>query len=587
MNYKIFKIILALTFAGMHTVAFAATPVESVEKIHIHSGELPSVSMTPQLLYRLLVAELTAQQGNYTDASQQLLSVAQDTLDRRLAQRAFQMAMAGHNLPLALESSKEWARLDPENPDAVAASLALAASSGQTEGLAKTLSRRIAGADNKDDAIMQAVGITSRMSDKYLALEVLEKAFAKVKNDSALANLALADAAWYAGDPKKAVALAYAAQKIDPDSTDAAQRILEYGLRVQAHKAIQDTYAFIDDHPDERTVQLLLVSRLTGRKDFNEALGLLGNMRKRNPEDFDLLFTEAEVNARAANYDKAKAQLAEYISIQSQRRDSIADGASSAVADSSDARLLLVTIAEKQDDLAEAIRQLEKIDEPSLIFQAKTHQAVLYGKLGDMANARKTLDSIKPADRHERSMVKLTLASIYRDAGRTGQAIETLKEADLAMPDTADIKYDLGMLLHEQGKTKEFEALMRRVIELDPDNPNAYNSLGYTYAEQNRNLDEARGLLEQALDLDPDNPYILDSVGWYLFRINDYQGALEYLRRSYDELPAPDVAVHLAETLWVLDRKDEAKALLQKALKEEPDNELIDALVKRLKISLP
>src|SRR3546814_18194897 len=63
-------------------------------------------------------------------------------------------------------------------------------------------------------------------------------------------------------------------------------------------------------------------------------------------------------------------------------------------------------------------------------------------------------------------------------------------------------------------------------------NANAYNALGYTYADQNRLLDEAEDLLERALDLDPDNPYILDSVGWYLFRVGDYEAAIEYLERS-------------------------------------------------------
>lgn len=587
MKNKIITICIGLALMGVHTAMPAATAVESVEKIHLHSGELPSVSLNSDLLYRLLVAELTAQQGNYSDASQQLLSVANDTLDKRLAQRAFQMAMAGHNLPLALESAQAWAKLDPDNPDAVAASLALAASSGQTEGLAQTLARRIDTASNQQDAIMQAVGITSRMNDRYLALEVLEKAFAKVLKTSALANIALADAAWAAGDPKKALDLSYKGQELDPSSTDAAQRILEYGLRIKAHQAIQDTYAYIAKHPDERAVQLLLVSRLTGREDYAEALDLLGKMRKRNPEDFDLLFTEAEVNARAGNYDLAKQQLAEYISIQRQRRDSLADGASSALADTSDARLLLVTIAERQNDLPEAIKQLAKIDEPSLIFQAKTRQAILYGRLGDLASARRVLDSIKPADRHEKVAVQLTLASIYSGSGRTAQAIETLKEADLAMPDTADIKYDLGMLLLQQGKTSEFEKLMLKVIELAPDNANAYNSLGYTYVEQNRNLNKARDLLEQALDIEPNNPYILDSIGWYLFRIEDYQGALEYLRRSYDDLPAADVAAHLGETLWVLGRKAEAKDVFNQALKNSPDNELIKSVLERLNITLP
>src|SRR3546814_8040296 len=78
----------------------------------------------------------------------------------------------------------------------------------------------------------------------------------------------------------------------------------------------------------------------------------------------------------------------------------------------------------------------------------------------------------------------------------------------------------------------------------------AYNALGYTYADQNRLLDEAEDLLERALDLDPDNPYILDSVGWYLFRVGDYEAAIEYLERSYRQLPTADVAAHLGEVLW-------------------------------------
>src|SRR3546814_12725870 len=102
---------------------------------------------------------------------------------------------------------------------------------------------------------------------------------------------------------------------------------------------------------------------------------------------------------------------------------------------------------------------------------------------------------------------------------------------------------------------------MKRVIELDPNNANAYNSLGYTYADQNRNLDEAQDLLERALDLDPDNPYILDSVGWYLFRTGDNEAAIEYLERSYRQLPTADVAAHLGEVLGAGKRAAEARQI--------------------------
>jgi len=584
----VFPVVLALVAA--HETAWAAppeaVPADPVETIHLRSGEPPAVTLSPDLLFRILAAELSAQKGEYGDAAQELLSLAHDTSDPRLAQRAFQMAMSARNLNLALRSAREWALLAPKDPEAVAASLALSASSGQTEGLARTLARRIQSADDQDQAIVQAAGIVGKMTDKRLALEVLDKALAGVK-DAPLAHLALADAAWAAGEAGRAVDEARRAQSLDPDSEDAAQRVLEYGLRVDPGRAIRDTYAYLDKHPDQRSLQLLLVSRLTGRGSYDQALALLNQMLQRTPEDFDLLYTQAEVNTRAGRYDAAKALLAEYLTVQQSRRKAIADGATDAQADSSDARLLLVQIAERQHDYKEAIRKLGLIDEPSLQFQVHTHEAVLFGKMGNLAQARATLDAIRPSDRHERIVVQLTLASIYRDAGRTDQAVEILKAADLAMPDTPEIKYDLGMLLHQQGKLTEFETLMRRVIELDPDNANAYNSLGYTLVEQNRRLSEARDLLERALDLEPDNPYVLDSVGWYLFRIKDYQGALEYLRRSYDQLQEADVAAHLGEALWMLKRRTEAKDVWSQGLKADPRNETLQSTLKRLGVHLP
>src|SRR3546814_19477487 len=137
------------------------------------------------------------------------------------------------------------------------------------------------------------------------------------------------------------------------------------------------------------------------------------------------------------------------------------------------------------------------------------------------------------------------------------------------MPDTPEIKYDLAMLYERQGKLDEFETLMRRVIELDPDNANAYNSLGYTYADQNTQLDEARDLLDHALELEPNNPFILDSMGWYLYRVDDLQGALDYLQRSYRQLPSADVAAHLGEVLWKMKQHAKARKVWRQGFRSE------------------
>src|SRR5690606_39267335 len=105
------------------------------------------------------------------------------------------------------------------------------------------------------------------------------------------------------------------------------QRILEYGLKVDADKALDETLAYVQRQPAGRQIQLMLVNRLVGNKKFDQALQQVERMRAQSPEDFDLLYTEAEVNARAERYPQAQALLQQYIQVQTQRRQSINDGA--------------------------------------------------------------------------------------------------------------------------------------------------------------------------------------------------------------------------------------------------------------------
>lgn len=382
----------ALTLSGASISAYAQAPepvLDSVATIHLRPGELPAVTLTRDILYRILVAELSAQRGNYDVASELYIELARETLDPRLAQRGFQAAMVSRDMGRAHQAAKEWALLDPDNPEAVASSLALAATSGQTTGLASALIERIQTADDKEQAIIQASAIVAKMSDKRIALEVLEKALQPDVRDLPIARLALADAAWAALDAYRALKEARTALVLDPDSEPAAQRVLEYGLHVDPTTVIAETEQWLLRHPDARRLQLMLVSRLVDRRDYDSALAHVDALRQQAPEDFDLLYTEAEIQVRAENTERAKELLNQYISVQNQRRESLNDSTTNAVADASDARLLLVRIAEQQGDLREAIAQLDLIDDPSLRFQAQVHKAVLQAREGNVPQARR------------------------------------------------------------------------------------------------------------------------------------------------------------------------------------------------------
>ena len=559
--------------------------LETVERIQLRSDGVPIVTSSPDIMYRILVGEVAVQQGDFDTASQVFLSLAKDTADPRLAQRAFQFSMADNNLSRGIEAAKTWALLAPNDPEAKATALALEASTGDTAGLAHTLYQRISQASDKEQAIIQAMGIISKMVDSRLALDVLEKSLPAEVKTLLISHLALSDVAWSAGDPERALQEARAALEQEPDSEMAIERVLEYGLEVDQERVLAQAREFTQTYPDSRDVALLLISRLVTLGEFDQALLQLDEMQAINPEDFDLLFTEAEINIRAERFDTAITLLNQYIDVHSQRRQSLPDGTTTSLGSISDARLSLVQIAEKQNNLHEAIRQLDLIEEPALEFQAKVHRAVLEAKLGDLKKANRTLDRLGVLAKRDQAVVDLTRASILRDSGRTDEAVKVLERADKELPDTPEIKYDLAMLYASQGRNEELVPLLRQVIALQPHNANAYNSLGYTFVDQEINLDEAQGLLEQALELEPNNPYILDSVGWYLYKVGDYQAALEYLMRSYEQLPDAEVAAHLGEVLWAKGRQEEAIDVWRNAWQPESPNHSLERVMERFGVN--
>src|SRR3546814_18414393 len=85
------------------------------------------------------------------------------------------MAMVGHDMDGALQAARQWVLLAPNDPQAVASSLAVAASNGDTAGLAGALWTRIEKAQDKNVAIAQAASIVAKMRDKKPAFQVLDE----------------------------------------------------------------------------------------------------------------------------------------------------------------------------------------------------------------------------------------------------------------------------------------------------------------------------------------------------------------------------------------------------------------------------
>jgi Flp pilus assembly protein TadD len=125
------------------------------------------------------------------------------------------------------------------------------------------------------------------------------------------------------------------------------------------------------------------------------------------------------------------------------------------------------------------------------------------------------------------------------------------------------------------------ESNLRKLIEIRPDNAHAYNALGYTLADRNERLPEARKLIETAINLTPDDPFIMDSMGWVLYRQRQMKESLDWLQRAYMLRPDAEVAAHLGEVLWADGQQERARQVWTNALREHPKNEQLQSTIKR------
>ncbi len=556
------------------------------EVIRLRAGQLPYVSLTADIFYRVLASEIAAQRGMYGTAATTMVGLARDTGDPRLARRALEFQLAGGNLPGALDAARVWARLSPNDLEASSTELALAAANGQTRGLSQALRNRIDASRDKPAAIGQALAVLSRLNDRRLALRILDESFSDGVRKLPAAHMALADVASAAGDDERAAQEARAALAADPKSEPAAQRVLEYGFKVDPQRAQTEARAYIARNPNARKVRLMLAGQLADSGDYNAALAELQAMSRRSPEDFDLLFMQAQLAYKAGQLQQARTLLQQYLDVQNQRQRATVPGATDAGAAAADAHVLLSRIAEDQGRYDEAINELGRIEDPTLRYSVRMRQAALRAKEGRVDDALSMIDAAGPQDEEERTQGVLTKAQILRDADRVGQAVAVLEAADRDLPDTVEIKYELAMLYERQDRVADLERLLRQVIALDPDHAHAYNALGYTLADRNQRLPEALDLITQALELAPNDPFILDSMGWVKFRMGDQAAAAEYLRRAYSTRPEADIAAHLAEVLWSQGKRDQAVELLRGAKLKDPTNRALLDTIKRLGVAL-
>ena len=212
--------------------------------------------------------------------------------------------------------------------------------------------------------------------------------------------------------------------------------------------------------------------------------------------------------------------------------------------------------SDNEDDLrlvrieAQALRQSGKSDEAIGVLQ----------------------EFVKKQDKPESYVA---LAQIYSDTRHGADAVKVLQDAQTKFPGNTTIGFEMGAVLDKQKKFADAEAAFRQILLKEPDNAPALNYIGYMLAERGERLSESVDLLKKALEIEPDNGSYLDSLGWAYYKSDKLPLALDNLQRAADQLKSNSVIQdHYGDVLFKLSRYDDAIAAWERAL--AGDNDSID-----------
>ncbi|MCF7221861.1 tetratricopeptide repeat protein [Marilutibacter chinensis] len=558
---------LAFVLSGP-TVLSAAEPASSGSPAGA-AGPVPELASPEasddpavRALEPLLAAEFALQAGRLDEAAGWYLQAARDARAPALAERATGIALLAKDDARTGEALALWRELGGEDDEAqrtgvMAAEAALSLRQGRQRAARRQLSELLAMPGR--DGWRQAFGVLATGGhDPRLSAEVLEHL---VRRDRI------------------------------PRVLEAWMAFGGLALRLDAPELVEDIVdRVIERFPGEPRVALLHAGQLREAGKPGQAREVLDGidvaaadpfLRQSIANEYEQLGDLRQAERTLAEGPQNEQTYAFRASLLAQAEDKQALGElydelrRNAARPDPRRRLLLGQIAEFLERHDEALDWYAGVPGGPARWQARLRTTTVLHKLGRRDEAYEALRGIQAdaaaPDDTRRDAYLLEAALREEDENGAGE-LDAYARGLAAFPDEPEILYARALAWERRDDIARAEADFRKILVIDPESTAALNALGYTLADRTDRYREALELINRARAAEPENAAIIDSYGWVLYRLGRNEEAVIELRRALAMQEDAEIAAHLAEVLWVMGKRDEARRIFDKARALDPDN---------------
>lgn len=569
--------------AALFALSAGAQPAETPPQATVVPKPAPGgPGLSPDAFYRLILGDVALQRGEPALAARAYLEAARETGNPALARRATEIALSSRQRAMAEQAAKVWLELDPaaERAKQVLASLAAGTPlAGQAEAseteLRNRLERFLAEAalsvSGVGEPFLQLNRVFAQQTDKQSVFRLIVE-LAKPYPTTAEAHLAIGLAGLNTGLTDTAIAHASMnaverALELKPDWDRAVLLKAELMHKRSGTEAVAYLEGAIAKAPDSRPLRGALAQYLTEQRRFREARDIYRKLLEADPSLREIQFGIAVLSVQMKDWDNAETELGAL------KRAGFGD--------TGQVEYYLAQVSEERGRLDEAIARYKDVPEGERAWLAKLRIASVLGKQGKRPEAQRWLADLPAVTIEQRVQVRQAEAQLFRDANRNAEALAILDQGLNEHNEQVELLYDRAMVLEKLDRIAEAEAVLRRLVELKPDDAQSLNALGYTLVDRTDKLDEGFRLIERAHKLAPSDPFILDSMGWALYRLGRLDEAEEYLVRAFTERPDPEIAAHLGEVLFARGQPQKAREIWQSQIKVAPDHPLLLETMRR------